>query len=89
MFKFERISNKEYVIRSDNKTTGNLLRDEDGYFYYWPTQCDGKCWDSLTLKIISKKLDELNKDWDREVDQFFSSQVFLLKNNKAKTLHAR
>ena len=87
MFNFERVSNNEYVIKSDNKVTGNLVKDDDGYFYYWPTQVNEKCWDSLTLKIISKKLDELNKDWDREVNKFFSAQVFNLKNNKTTVVH--
>lgn len=88
MFNFERLSNDEYVMRSDDKIAGNLLRDDDGYFYYWPTRVNEKCWDSLTLKIISKKLDELNKDWDREVNKFFSAQVFTLKNNKSTMIHA-
>jgi len=88
MFNFERVSNNEYVIKSDNKVTGNLVKDDEGYFYYWPTPANEKCWDSLTLKIISKKLDELNKDWDREVNKFFSAQVFTLKNNKSTVGHA-
>jgi len=88
MFNFEQVSNNEYVIKSDDKIAGNLLKDEDGYFYYWPKKVNEKCWDSLTLKIISEKLDELNKDWDREVNKFFSTQVVTLKNNKSTVFHA-
>ena len=56
----------------------DLLKDDDGYFYYWPEFRNEKCWDALTMKVIAKKLDELNKDWDRELNSNFISKIKII-----------
>jgi len=78
MFVFEKLGNDRYVIKSHERINGRLLKDDDGYFYYWPEFRNEKCWDALTMKVIAKKLDELNKDWDRELNSNFISKIKII-----------
>lgn len=45
---------------------GQLCVEVDGYYYYWPTTRGGFV-DAHFLRQIADKLDELNKDWDAQV----------------------
>ncbi len=78
MFIFEQLNSDRYIIKSHDKINGRLLKDDDGYFYYWPEFRHEKCWDALTMKVIAKKLDELNKDWDRELNDNVISKIRII-----------
>ena len=79
MFSFEKITDSNYLIKNNQNIKGRLIRDkEDGYFYYWPEEKIIKCWDALAMKVIAKKLDELNKEWDKEVNSYFDSQLKII-----------
>ena len=79
MFVFEKDSDSNYIIKNNHNIKGRLIKDEDdGYFYYWPEEKKIKCWDALAMKTIARKLDELNKEWDREVNSYFNSQLKII-----------
>ena len=53
------------VQTADNKTVlGDLVRDVDGYFYYWPDHSKTGCYPEYMIRAIADKLAELNKPWD-------------------------
>jgi hypothetical protein len=47
---------------------GLLIKDIDGYFYFFSNETSGGgSWPEHLLRTIADKLNELNKDWDKEV----------------------
>jgi hypothetical protein len=57
-----------HLIYSNGINLGEVLLDIDGYFYFWPNISIGGAWTSPLLREIADKLDEMNKDWDLEVE---------------------
>jgi len=51
---------KELII--ENKSIGELIRDVDGYFYYWPSPSLKGSWNARALRFIADKLDEANSE---------------------------
>ena len=60
---------KELVV--NNKSIGELIRDIDGYFYFWPNPTLKGSWNSNALKLIASKLDEVNSDMDKSINEYF------------------
>lgn len=54
---------------------GKFLKNDDGYYYYWPETKTEKCWDAFTMKAIASKLDRLNKKWDQELTNNLISKI--------------
>jgi hypothetical protein len=40
----------------------------DGYFYFWPEDNNG-AWSSYHLRELADKMDEINKQWDEQVEK--------------------
>jgi len=51
---------------------GNFEKVEDGYYVYWPELARHGYFTGYVLEAIADKLYELNKDWDRIVQEDFS-----------------
>lgn len=71
MLKFqEKINNGNggfYLVWHDNGVLcGELYREVDGYYVYWPSDRRGYL-SAEFLRELADKLDELNKNWDEEV----------------------
>lgn len=71
IFKKENDSVYGVHIKDDFPKFAELYMEVDGYFVfdYFGTGYLG----SWILHQVAKKLDELNKDWDNQVDNFFKN----------------
>ena len=70
----EKVGLAEYkVFAHSGVYIGDFLMKEDGYFDFWP-ELKGGFWPSYMLRSLSDKLDELNKDWDKDIKKYFSEQ---------------
>lgn len=66
---FNKISEERYEVIYDNGVSiGELLREVDGFFVYYPIQ-NGGCWESHVMRPIADKMDELNKPWQDQIDK--------------------
>ncbi len=66
---YQKIDKQKYNMRTINgKLIGELIMDVDGYFYFWPTDNNG-AWASNHLRELANKLDELNKEWNKQVEK--------------------
>lgn len=52
----------------NGKFLGVMIKDVDGYYYFEMDKAGGGLWSSYGLKLISKAIDLLNKDWDKKVN---------------------
>lgn len=56
------------IFERNNANLGDLIKLEDGYYQWFPTEDATKgCWSAYILREIADKLDELNDAWDQEV----------------------
>ena len=66
---YQKIDSQKYNMRTVNgKLIGELIMDVDGYFYFWPEDNNG-AWASSHLRELANKLDELNKEWNTQVEK--------------------
>lgn len=71
IFKKENDSVYGVHIKDDFPKFAELYMEVDGYFVFLPLRKGFiSAW---MLHEIAKKLDELNKDWDNQVDIFFKN----------------
>ena len=61
------------VLTPNDHLVGELIMDVDGYFYFWQNRSDG-CWSSHIMRSIANKLDDINKPWNDEINDFFSKE---------------
>jgi len=54
------------VLTTSGFRVGDIERDVDGFYYFWPAECTG-CWGGSGLRTLADKLDELNKPWQDEI----------------------
>jgi hypothetical protein len=52
------------------KADKDILRGDDGYFVYWPTENLG-AYSSSHLREIADELDRRNKPWDDFITEYF------------------
>lgn len=56
------------IFERNNSNLGDLIKLEDGYYQWFPTEDATKgFWSAYILREIADKLDELNDAWDQEV----------------------
>jgi hypothetical protein len=75
MFIFEKAAGNKYIVKTNQTIRGKFLKDDDGYYYYWPEVKSEMCWDAFTMKTIAGKLDQLNKKWDQEINTNLISKI--------------
>lgn len=63
-----------YKTNNDSISLGDLICLEDGFFNWFPPNYDGSCVDYYTLKTITDKLFELNKDWEKQLNNYFENE---------------
>lgn len=51
---------------------GQILAKEDGFYDFWP-ELNGGYWEAHVLRAIADKLDEMNKPWQEEIDNYFNT----------------
>ena len=68
---YKQINNQTFnVLTLNDHLVGELIMDVDGYYYFWPSN-DG-CWPSHIMRSIANKLDEINKPWNDQINDYFS-----------------
>lgn len=60
------------VLWENGKHLGYFRLDVDGY-YYFEELPNGGYWSAHSLRHIANKLDEINKPYDDEVNQYFNN----------------
>lgn len=60
-----KIKRHKFKIEVNGKLIGHFIRDVDSYLHYWPLESLRGSWNSNTLRLIANKLDEINKDHDK------------------------
>ena len=61
---------EEKLFYENGKHIGDIAKDVDGYYYWWPLTRTG-AWQAYALREIADLLDEMNADWDAEVQAYF------------------
>lgn len=61
------------VLHENGVSLGQLFAKEDGFYDWWPTQWNGGYIPSYILREIADKLDELNQEWGKNIDEYFES----------------
>jgi hypothetical protein len=62
-FKIYHVPNGKYL--------GKASLDVDGMYYYWPCEKLSGSWSSYSLREIADRLDELNKEYEESVKEYF------------------
>ena len=76
--KLEKLNNSYSVKTDSGKEIGNFQLDSDGFYYFWEDSQLSGCWAAHTLRELSSLLDEVNKEFNYEVDEYFD----LLRRNE-------
>jgi hypothetical protein len=51
-----------------DKVKHNILRDVDGFWYFWPSESEG-AFTAWTLRAIADELDHRNIEWNKVIEQ--------------------
>ena len=57
----------------NNIHVGNMYKEVDGYYVYEYNNSRNGFWEAHALRMIADKLDEMNKDWDEEIKEYFKN----------------
>jgi hypothetical protein len=63
----------KHVYWNNGKRIGECIQDVDGYWKFGFISADG-LWDSGPLQRIAAMLDDLNADWDAEIQEYFAAE---------------
>jgi hypothetical protein len=58
------------VFYENGVRLGILYREIDGYFVFGP-EPGGGSWSGHVLRDIADKIEELNKPWDQQIQEYF------------------
>lgn len=50
----------------------DLLMKEDGFYDYWPTLGKKGCFPAYILRAMADALDDLNRDWESQIENDLS-----------------
>ena len=71
MIKIEKL-NSSYAVFADNgKEIGSFQLDSDGSYYFWQNSELTGFWSAYDLRSIADKLEEVNKEFDNQLDVYF------------------
>ena len=63
------LNDRVLVLHENGKCLGDLTKEADGYYKWWPNNDLNGYLPSIVLKEIASKLDELNSEWDAIVQK--------------------
>lgn len=61
-----------YAVTCNSVKLGEILRDVDGYWYFWP-ELRGGYWAAPHMRWIADKLDELDAPYEAELKAYFDA----------------
>lgn len=74
MLSKEKITDGKWVVKftslAGTKTIAELIPDVDGFYYCWFVGRGG--WEEYVLRYIADALHELNKDWQKHIEENFT-----------------
>jgi len=76
---FKELENLEYEVISNGIKLGVLYEEVDGY-YIFQSQPTVGFWPSWVMRAISDKADQLNAEWDREMETFLKEHAVPCRN---------
>lgn len=74
MINLEKQSEQEYKVFFNKKLLGYFRLEVDGFFYFTQVKNSWGYWSSNNLKAIADKLDEVNKPYKENVDEYFDQE---------------
>lgn len=75
MIALEKINGGGYKVLFENRVyLGDILRDFDGFYYFFPDLSPGGYWDEALLISIGTKMKELNEPFRKELEEFFRKE---------------
>jgi len=73
MIKYIQLPDKTYHLETNNGSlVGKIEPADDGFLYFWPELRAG-FWSEELMRDIADKLKELNKPYNDELNQYFST----------------
>lgn len=75
------------VCSANDNVVAVIYQEVDGYYVFDPYENTG-FWTSHVLKIIANKLDELNKEYNKVISQYFNKELKTLNRFEAKSRKA-
>lgn len=74
--KLTKESKGKYTAQWENgHPVGDILMDVDGYWKWWPNFGESTgCLDELFLYSMGSTLKDLNKEWDAQINEYFSNR---------------
>lgn len=71
---YTKINDSHYQVNSTNGVLmGDIMVDNDGFYYFWPDLRQG-AWSASFLLELSYKIDVLNKPWEEELNRYFDNK---------------
>lgn len=71
----ERIGDHHFKIIFDGKRhIGYAIMDVDGYYYFESLTQSNGFWSSYALRMISDLLDEINREHDNKIREYFKKE---------------
>lgn len=61
------------VLNNNGDLIGEFILDDDGYYYFYIPNVQTGIWASHVLREVADKLDELNKPWDDNINDYFKA----------------
>ena len=75
MLNLYRKTDDDYRVVTDTGIyMGSMVRDADGFFYFWANTRLSGCSAAWTHRWIADKLDVLNQTWGRMIDDMFKEE---------------
>lgn len=68
--RIEKLNNSYFVFTDSGKELGTFQLDIDGSYYFWENSESTGCWTAQNLRETARFLDEVNKAFDDEVDEY-------------------
>lgn len=63
-----------YTIKFGDIVLGWARPEVDGYYYWWDNRELMGCTAAWTLRAIADILDEINKPWDDQINEYFETE---------------
>lgn len=71
MIKIEKLNNSYTVFADNGKEIGSFQLDSNGSYHFWQNSELTGFWSAYDLRSIADKLEEVNKEFDNQLDEYF------------------
>lgn len=71
---YEKIEGGYNIYYNSLTFVGEILVKEDGFYDFYPPYGKSGYYDSWVMREIADKLDELNKGWEENINEYFGER---------------